>query len=43
MKLEVENWRWAEVPFYIRSGKRLAARTTQIVIGFRRAPASALR
>jgi glucose-6-phosphate 1-dehydrogenase len=38
MKLEVENWRWAEVPFYIRSGKRLATRTTQIVIGFRRAP-----
>ena len=38
LKLEVENWRWAEVPFYIRSGKRLAAHTTQIVIGFRRAP-----
>jgi glucose-6-phosphate 1-dehydrogenase len=38
MKLEVENWRWAEVPFYLRSGKRLATRATQIVIGFRRAP-----
>lgn len=38
MKLMVENWRWAEVPFYIRSGKRLAAHTTQIVIGFRKAP-----
>ncbi len=38
MKLEVENWRWAEVPFYIRSGKRLAAHTTEVVIGFRRAP-----
>ncbi len=38
MKLEVDNWRWAEVPFYIRSGKRLAARTTEVVIGFRRAP-----
>jgi len=38
MKLKVENWRWAEVPFYIRSGKRLAAHTTQVVIGFRRAP-----
>lgn len=38
MKLEVDNWRWAEVPFYIRSGKRLAAHTTQVVIGFRRAP-----
>jgi glucose-6-phosphate 1-dehydrogenase len=38
MMLKVENWRWAEVPFYIRSGKRLAARTTEVVIGFRRAP-----
>lgn len=38
LKLFVENWRWAEVPFYIRSGKRLAARTTEVVIGFRRAP-----
>ena len=38
MKLMVENWRWAEVPFYIRSGKRLAAHATEVVIGFRRAP-----
>jgi glucose-6-phosphate 1-dehydrogenase len=38
MKLQVENWRWADVPFYLRSGKRLAARTTQVVIGFRRTP-----
>lgn len=38
MKLFVENWRWAEVPFFIRSGKRLATHTTQVVIGFRRAP-----
>jgi glucose-6-phosphate 1-dehydrogenase len=38
MMLKVENWRWAEVPFYIRSGKRLATRTTEVVIGFRRAP-----
>jgi len=38
MKLEVDNWRWADVPFFIRSGKRLAAHTTQIVIGFKRTP-----
>lgn len=38
LKLNVENWRWADVPFYLRSGKRLAARTTQVVIGFRRTP-----
>jgi len=38
MKLFVENWRWAEVPFFIRSGKRLAKHTTQVVIGFKPAP-----
>ena len=38
MKLEVDNWRWADVPFFIRSGKRLATHTTQIVIGFKRTP-----
>jgi glucose-6-phosphate 1-dehydrogenase len=38
MKLQVENWRWANVPFYVRSGKRLAARDTQISILFKRPP-----
>ena len=38
MKLFVENWRWAGVPFYLRSGKRLARRDTEIVIQFRRPP-----
>jgi glucose-6-phosphate 1-dehydrogenase len=38
MKLFVDNWRWAEVPFYLRSGKALAKRLTKIVIQFRRAP-----
>jgi len=38
MKLYVENWRWADVPFYLRSGKRLPKRGTEIVIQFRRAP-----
>jgi glucose-6-phosphate 1-dehydrogenase len=38
LKLEVDNWRWADVPFYLRTGKRLAQRHTQIVIQFRRAP-----
>src|SRR5690606_34200321 len=37
-KLEIENWRWAGVPFYIRTGKRLAARNTHILIQFREAP-----
>ncbi|MBV9341560.1 MAG: glucose-6-phosphate dehydrogenase, partial [Acidobacteria bacterium] len=38
MKLAIDNWRWADVPFYLRTGKRLAAQNTQIVIQFRRAP-----
>jgi glucose-6-phosphate 1-dehydrogenase len=34
----IDNWRWAGVPFYLRTGKRLAKRTTEIVIQFKRAP-----
>ena len=38
MKVNIDNWRWAGVPFYIRTGKRLPCRNTHIVIQFRRAP-----
>ena len=38
LKLLVDNWRWADVPFYLRTGKRLAARDTEIAIQFKRAP-----
>jgi glucose-6-phosphate 1-dehydrogenase len=38
MKLAIDNWRWADVPFYLRTGKRLASQNTHIVIQFRRAP-----
>jgi len=38
LKLAVENWRWAGVPFYLRSGKRLARRDTTIIIQFKRPP-----
>jgi len=38
LKLLIDNWRWADVPFYLRTGKRLAARDTEITIQFRRAP-----
>jgi glucose-6-phosphate 1-dehydrogenase len=38
IKLDVDNWRWAGVPFYLRSGKRLAKHVTEIVIEFRRPP-----
>ncbi len=38
LRLQVENWRWAGVPFYLRSGKRLVVRDSQISIQFRRPP-----
>lgn len=38
MKLLIDNWRWAGVPFYLRTGKRLPGRSTHVVIEFRRAP-----
>src|SRR3954452_10585488 len=38
MKLFVDNWRWADVPFYVRAGKRLPKRVTDISIHFRPAP-----
>jgi glucose-6-phosphate 1-dehydrogenase len=37
-KLKIENWRWAGVPFYLRTGKRMAARRTEIAIHFKPAP-----
>ncbi len=38
LKLEIDNWRWAGTPFYLRTGKALKARQTQAVIRFRAAP-----
>ncbi len=38
LKLELNNWRWAGVPFYLRAGKRLPKRVTEIAIYFREAP-----
>ncbi len=37
-KLYVDNWRWADTPFYVRAGKRLARRETSIAIVFKKAP-----
>ena len=37
-KLEIDNWRWAGTPFYLRHGKRLPKRATEISITFKRAP-----
>src|SRR5436305_908086 len=38
LKLFIENWRWADVPFYIRTGKRLPMRSTEVTIQFKRVP-----
>ncbi len=38
MKLFIDNWRWQGVPFYIRTGKRLAKRLSEVVLTFREAP-----
>ena len=38
LKLNLDNWRWAGVPFYLRTGKRLAERNTEITIQFKRTP-----
>jgi glucose-6-phosphate 1-dehydrogenase len=42
-KLLIDNWRWAGVPFYVRTGKRLARRATEVAVVFRPAPHSAFR
>jgi glucose-6-phosphate 1-dehydrogenase len=38
LKLAIDNWRWAGVPFYLRAGKRLARRLTEIVVQFKHPP-----
>jgi len=37
-KLEIDNWRWAGTPFYIRAGKRVAKRVTEVAVQFKRPP-----
>jgi glucose-6-phosphate 1-dehydrogenase len=38
LKLKIDSWRWAGVPFYLRTGKRLPGRFTEVVVQFRHAP-----
>lgn len=38
LKLTLDNWRWADVPFYVRTGKRLPAKHSTVIIEFKRAP-----
>ena len=43
LRLKIDNWRWAGVPFYVRTGKRLAARRTEIAVHFKQAPYALFR
>jgi glucose-6-phosphate 1-dehydrogenase len=43
LKLGIDNWRWAGVPFYVRTGKALAARRSEVVIEFKQAPFALFR
>jgi glucose-6-phosphate 1-dehydrogenase len=43
MQLEIDNWRWAGVPFYLRTGKHLSRRNTEIAICFKHAPYAAFQ
>ncbi len=43
LRLEIENWRWAGVPFYLRVGKRLPRRATEVAITFKTAPLQLFR
>ncbi|ARV63034.1 glucose-6-phosphate dehydrogenase [Nostocales cyanobacterium HT-58-2] len=43
LKLMIDNWRWADVPFYLRTGKRLPKRITEIIIQFKQVPFSLFR
>ena len=43
MQLLIDNWRWAGVPFYLRTGKALPARKTEIAIQFKQAPLALFR
>lgn len=38
LKAEIDNWRWAGVPFYLRTGKRMMARVSEIIIQFKKVP-----
>ena len=38
LKLNIDNWRWADVPFYLRTGKRMAQKHSSVVIQFKKAP-----
>jgi glucose-6-phosphate 1-dehydrogenase len=38
LRVDIDNWRWADVPFYLRTGKRMAAKRSEVAIHFKRLP-----
>jgi len=43
MRVDIDNWRWAGVPFYVRSGKKLARKLTEVVVQFKQPPVNLFR
>ncbi len=43
MRVDIDNWRWADVPFFLRTGKRLAAKCSEITLKFRNVPFNVFR
>ena len=43
MRIDIDNWRWADVPFYLRTGKGMAAKSTEITLKFRKVPFNVFR
>ena len=43
IELEIDNWRWADVPFFLRTGKRLSEKVTEITLKFRKVPFNVFR
>jgi len=43
LSLQIDSWRWAGVPFYLRTGKRLRSRLSEVIVRFRRAPLQLFR
>jgi glucose-6-phosphate 1-dehydrogenase len=43
MQVEIDNWRWAGVPFYLRTGKHMSRRNTEIAVCFKKAPYAAFQ
>ena len=43
MEVEIDSWRWADVPFYLRTGKQLAAKRSEVTLKYRKVPYNVFR